>query len=214
MRLQLALDFTTIEDSIKILEEVKDLIDIVEIGTPFLLQDGLKAVRRLKEAFPDLTVLADLKLMDAGAQEAEMAFDAGADLITVLGVSDDSTIRGTVDVAERYDKEVLVDMINVKDIKQRAIELDQLGVDYLCVHTAFDLQSTGKNPLEELRTVSELVNKSKIAVAGGVKMETLQQIVTMNPDLIIVGGSITGKKNKREAAAEMKAVIENRVQGV
>ena len=84
MKLQLALDFATIEDSIKILKEVNEVIDIVEIGTPFLLQDGLKAVRKIKGAYPALTVLADLKVMDAGAHEARMAFDAGADIITVL----------------------------------------------------------------------------------------------------------------------------------
>lgn len=209
MRLQLALDFISIEEAKKVLKEVEDVIDVVEIGTPFLLQDGLRAVSKIKNAFSNLTVLADLKVMDAGRHEAKMAFDAGADIITVLGVSDDETIKGSVHVAKEYGKEVLIDMINVKDIENRAVELDQLGVDYLCVHTAFDVQSLGLNPLEELSMVSKVVKYAKTAVAGGVKMETLGQIVLMNPDLIIVGGSITSKDDKRVAAIEMKELIRN-----
>ena len=101
-------------------------------------------------------------------------------------------------------------MINVKDIESRAIELDQLGVDYICVHTAVDLQSKGKNPLEELSVVSGIVKKTKTAVAGGINKETLQQIVAMNPDLVIVGSSITGKEDRFKAASEMKELMNKR----
>ena len=76
MELQLALDFISIEDSIELLKEVGDSIDIVEIGTPFIVKDGMRAVREVRRAFPDLKILADLKIMDAGKEETACAVEA------------------------------------------------------------------------------------------------------------------------------------------
>lgn len=78
VELQLALDFISIEDSIELLKEVGDSIDIVEIGTPFIVKDGMRAVREVRKAFPNLKILADLKIMDAGKEETACAVEAGA----------------------------------------------------------------------------------------------------------------------------------------
>ena len=79
MRLQVAFDLLSLEEVLALLEEVHDLVDIVEIGTPLILKEGIQAVSKVKECYPDQVVLADLKIMDAGALEAEIGFDAGAD---------------------------------------------------------------------------------------------------------------------------------------
>lgn len=207
MRLQLALDFIDIEGALHILRDVKEVIDIVEVGTPFIVRFGLKPVIEIKKEFPDLTVLADLKIMDAGAHEAQMAYDAGADIVTVLGVADDATIKGTIEVAKKENKEVLIDMIAVKDIETRAIEIDAMGADYICVHTAFDVQDQGLNPLEELELVGKVVKNAKTAVAGGIKTETLKKIIPFSPAIVVCGGGITSKKDKYAAAKEMKDLM-------
>ena len=81
-------------DGLFILGKVIDYIDIIEIGTPFVYEYGMQAVRTMKEHFPDKEVLADMKIMDAGFYEAEEALKAGADYVTVLGVTDNLTIQG------------------------------------------------------------------------------------------------------------------------
>lgn len=207
MKLQVALDFIEISSAIKLVQELQGIADIIEIGTPFIIKDGIKAVTEIKKVSTDMLVLADLKIMDAGEHEARIAFEAGADIVTVLGAADDATIHGTVNEARKHNKKVMVDMIAVHDIKKRAVEIDKTGVDYICVHTAFDIQATGKNPLEELNIMREVVGNSKIAVAGGVKPDTLQQIVVYNPEIIIVGGAITGKTDKRAAALGLKEIM-------
>ena len=116
------------------------------------------------------------------------ASEAGADIITVLGVSDDATIKGAVAEALKQGKQVMVDMINVKDIESRAVEIDALGVDYICVHSGYDHQAEGKNSFEELVAIKRVVKHAKTAVAGGIKMETLPEVIQANPDLVIVGG--------------------------
>ncbi|MFK7679643.1 3-hexulose-6-phosphate synthase [Priestia megaterium] len=207
MELQLALDLVNISEAKEVVQEVQEYIDIVEIGTPVVINEGLKAVKEIKEAFPSLKVLADLKIMDAGAYEVMKASEAGASIITILGATDDSTIKGAVEEAKKQGTQILVDMINVKNLEQRAKEVDALGVDYICVHTGYDLQAEGETPFDHLQTIKRVVKNAKTAVAGGSKLNTLPEIVQSQPDLVIVGGGITSEKDKRNVAEEMKKVV-------
>ncbi|WP_129707368.1 3-hexulose-6-phosphate synthase [Priestia megaterium] len=207
MELQLALDLVNISEAKEVVQEVQEYIDIVEIGTPVVINEGLKAVKEIKEAFPSLKVLADLKIMDAGAYEVMKASEAGASIITILGATDDSTIKGAVEEAKKQGTQILVDMINVKNLEQRAKEVDALGVDYICVHTGYDLQAEGETPFDQLQTIKRVVKNAKTAVAGGIKLNTLPEVVQSQPDLVIVGGGITSEKDKRNIAEEMKKVV-------
>ena len=150
MKLQLALDTLSLEESISLVKEVEQYIDIIEIGTPFLLEEGMKAVRIMKKEFPSLEILADTKIMDAGELEADLAFRAGADYITVLGVTDSLTIVACLETAARYGKTVVVDMICVEHMKERIEELETLGPVALAVHTGVDQQRAGRTPLDDL----------------------------------------------------------------
>lgn len=98
-------------------------------------------------------------------------------------------------------------MINVKDIESRAKEIDALGVDYICVHTGYDLQAEGKNSFEELTTIKNTVKNAKTAIAGGIKLDTLPEVIQQKPDLVIVGGGITSAADKAETASKMKQLI-------
>lgn len=207
MRLQLALDIYDIPESLEILKELADVVDIVEIGTPMVIREGVRAVKAVKDAYPELCVLADLKIMDGGEMEAKMAFDAGADIVTVLAAAEDTTIKNVVEVACEYGKEVMADLIAVKDLESRAAELDQFGLDYLCVHTAFDIQHTGQSPLNDLKTVKSVLKQTKAAVAGGVKLSTLAEVAAQKPDIVIVGMGITGQQDKKSVALQMKDII-------
>jgi 3-hexulose-6-phosphate synthase len=208
MKLQLALDLVNIPEGIELVKEVQEHVDIVEIGTPIVINEGLHAVKAMKDAFPSLEVLADLKVMDAGGYEVMKASEAGADYITILGVSEDATIRGAVEEAKKQQKKILVDMIGVKDLEIRAKEVDALGVDYICVHTGYDLQAVGQNSFEDLRTIKRVVKNAKTAVAGGIKLNTLPEVVKAEPDIVIVGGGITGESDKQSVAREMKKIIQ------
>src|SRR5437868_10835136 len=117
MKLQLALDLVNIPEAKELVREVEAYIDVVEIGTPVVINEGLRAVKEIKEAFPNLRVLADLKIMDAAGYEVMKASEAGADIVTVLGASEDMTIKGAVEEARKQGKQILVDMISVKNLE-------------------------------------------------------------------------------------------------
>ena len=204
MKLQAALDTLTLQECIDLLKETDGYIDIAEVGTPFIIEEGMVPVKTFKEQFPNIEVLADAKIMDAGEYEADKCFEAGADIVTVLGVSHDVTIEGCVRSAKKHGGKIMVDMIAVQDLAARTIEIDQMGVDYICVHTAFDVQASGKDPLDELKVVNSVIKNAKSAVAGGVKLQTIDAIVEEGAEIIVVGGAICNAPDRQAMAKEMK----------
>lgn len=204
MKLQIALDTLSLEECIILLEQTKGNVDIAEVGTPFIIEEGMRPVRELKKRFPEIEILADTKIMDAGELEASSAFKAGADIVTVLGVSNDETILGAIKAAKQHGGKIMIDMIAVKNLVERAKEIDAMGVDYICVHTAFDVQKSGKDPLDELKMINKVICNAKSAVADGVKLSTIDEIVEEGAEIIVVGGAICNAENKSETAKEMK----------
>ncbi|EGG95750.1 3-hexulose-6-phosphate synthase [Staphylococcus warneri VCU121] len=210
MKLQLAIDLLNKEEAAKLAQEVEEYVDIVEIGTPIVINEGLPAVELLSKSISKAQVLADLKIMDAADYEVSQAVKFGADITTILGVAEDASIKAAIEEAHKHNKELLVDLIAVQDIEKRAKELDEMGADYIAVHTGYDLQAQGQSPLENLRKIKSVIKNSKVAVAGGIKPDTIESIVAENPDLIIVGGGIANADDPKAAAKSCRDAIEGR----
>ena len=110
--LQVALDLLNEHRAIKIADEsVKGGADWIEAGTPLIKSEGMDIVRKLKQRFPNKTLVADMKIMDTGGLETEMAAKAGADVVCVLAASDDSTIVDALKSARKYGTKIMVDLI-------------------------------------------------------------------------------------------------------
>ena len=210
MKLQLAIDLLNKEDAAKLAQEVEEFVDVIEIGTPIVINEGLPAVELMSKSVSKPQVLADLKIMDAADYEVSQAVKFGADITTILGVAEDASIKAAIDEAHKHNKELLVDMIAVQDIEKRAKELDEMGADYIAVHTGYDLQAQGQSPLENLRKVKSVIKNSKVAVAGGIKPDTIESIVSEDPDLVIVGGGIANADDPKAAAKQCRDAIEGR----
>ena len=111
MKLQIAIDIANTETVLSIADAVHDVIDILEVGTPVIMKEGLAPVYRVKQKYPNLCVLADTKIVDGGAMECEDACKAHADIVTVLAMADNATIKEVVDTAHKFKKKVLADLI-------------------------------------------------------------------------------------------------------
>ncbi|UCB59082.1 MAG: DUF561 domain-containing protein [Thermoplasmatales archaeon] len=205
--LQVALDLLNEHRALAIAKDsVSGGADWIEAGTPLIKSEGMEIIRKLKELFPGKTLVADMKTMDTGALETEMAAKAGADIIVILAASDNSTIIDALKSARKYGSKIMVDLIGVKEKIKRSKELEKIGVDYLCTHVGIDEQMMGKNPLEILTSIVKNTN-IPIAVAGGINSETALEIVKAGASIIIIGGAITKAKDVKKATQQIKKVI-------
>ncbi len=192
VRLQLALD-GNLDSSLKVLQAVRPYIDIAELGTPLIYREGIAVAKRVRAMFPDLMILADFKIMDAGEEEAAIAFEAGCDLVTVLGVTQDATMRGALESARRYGKQIVVDLMGVPDLRTRVPALQSMGCHYLAIHLAHDLQSAaGASPVDHLQQLRQQLPSAELAVAGGIGPAILDAVLQLHPAIVIVGSAITG----------------------
>ncbi|OYT40450.1 MAG: orotidine 5-phosphate decarboxylase [Desulfurococcales archaeon ex4484_58] len=194
--LQIALDIPDIYKALEIGVKISSNLGCkniwLEAGTPLIKSWGKVGVRLLK----DLTkcfVVADSKTMDTGALEAEIFYNAGADVFTVLGLADNSTIREALNKAREYDKLLMVDLINHPKPYERAIELDKLGVDIILYHVGIDVQMKRgisiTHLIDELKRLRSEIN-SKLAVAGGIKHGEARRFIDIGVDIVVVGGAI------------------------
>lgn len=206
--LQVALDMMQLKRSVGIAQEaVEGGADWIEVGTPLIKSEGTEAVRTMKRTFPGRRIVADTKTMDTGAFEVEIMAKAGADIVTVLGLAEDSTISEAVESGRKYGTEIMVDMINVPDKVRRAKEVEKLGVAYICLHMGIDTQMRGEEaPVDILREIVRAVSVP-VAVAGGITADTVPEYINAGAYDIIVGGGITKTDDIRGAAANMKKAM-------
>ena len=203
---QMALDSLDFDGTVALATKVAPHVDILEIGTPCIKHNGIKLLEVLRAKFPNNKILVDLKTMDAGFYEAEPFYKAGADICTVLGTADIGTIKGVIDVANKYGKKAQVDLINVVDKKARTIEVAKLGAHIIGVHTGLDQQAAGQTPFNDLGMVAGLNLGVDISVAGGVKAATTQQVKDAGATIIVAGAAIYGAADPAAAAAEITAI--------
>lgn len=206
-KLQLALDLLEIDRAIRIAEETSGYIDWIEAGTPLIKSEGMAAVRAIRQAFPDRTIIADMKTMDTGAIEVEMAAKSGADIVVMLGSADDSTIVDAVRSARKYGVALMADLLSADNPVDRAKELEELGIDYICVHVGIDQQMKGMDALDILGKVVDVVD-IEVAVAGGLTPETAASSASAGADIIIVGGAITRSDDAAAAAHAIRDAID------
>jgi len=211
-KLQLALDFVELEDALALLEKVHSFVDIFEVGTPTLIRYGVEAVRRIKQAYPRKPVLADLKIMDAGEGEARLGFEAGANIVTVMAVAHDETIRGAVRAAAKFGGQVMADLMSVPSLAQRAQEVEQLGCHLVCVHAATDAPERSEQAFQNVRLLRSRLPKAQIAVAGGIDAGSAKAACESGADILVVGGAILKAKDQLEAARTLHQICAASVQ--
>ncbi|WP_059054555.1 3-hexulose-6-phosphate synthase [Paenibacillus senegalimassiliensis] len=202
MMIQLALDRLTIEEALKLGELTEEHVDWLEVGTSLIKEYGMDSVRRMKERFPDKTLLADMKTIDNAKYEFELCFAAGADVVTVMGVSPLATVETCLQTAQSLGKKVMIDLLNTTpEQQQRLFQLASQDV-YYCEHVSKDEQEVSgkRNDL----AVASYAPDVKVAVAGGISMDSLPGLVVKQPEVVIIGSAITKAADPQGAAKAFK----------
>jgi len=136
---QLALDFSTIEEALAAAEiGVRAGVDVLEAGTPLIVAQGAGAIGQLARAFPQMPVLADYKTMDSGFKNVLITEKQGGHYMTVCANAADETVKSAIAEGKRTGIKVVVDTIGVKDQVARVRLCLEWGVDMIYLHFAAD----------------------------------------------------------------------------
>ncbi len=205
--LQCAMDYISLPPALAMSLKVAPEVDIIEIGTPLCKAAGLEAIRSIREVLPDKLILADFKSPDVGGLEAKMAFDAGADMMTVIGGAALATVESALEAARVAGKEMLMELTGVRDIVARAREWRQIGVERIVYHRGWDEQAFNRQWVEEDRTtIRQLIDMGyKVTVTGGITVNTLSFFQPLDVSVVICGRGIREAADPRQAAGEFHA---------
>ncbi len=199
-KIQISIDVIDLKEALDLARaSVKAGVDWLEVGTPLLLAEGLHAVRAFRREFPDTPIVVDLKTMDGAGLEAEMMFKAGGDMVVVMGQAHDASIIEQVKMAQRYGKEVMCDVMLCPDKAGRARQAQDMGVDFIIVHTGFDERNMipGLSPLDDLPAILDAVDIPVQAV-GGLSVPQAIQTLQMGAEIVVFGAPlvISGREFK------------------
>jgi len=195
---QISLDIINIEEALDTAAmAIRAGVDWLEAGTPLILAEGLHGVKRLREAFPQVPIVADLKTMDGGYLEAEMMFKAGATHVVVMARAHEETIKCVVQAGKDFGGKVMGDNLACEDMVSAAKMLEDLGCDYIVHHIGYDerrgIAAKGlrmPSPLDQLR---EVVNAVQVPVqaVGGLTLEQVVQCPAYGAPLVVLGAPVT-----------------------
>ena len=206
-KLQVAIDLLTIEDALALAAKVAPYVDIIELGTPLIKNMGSAVITAMKNAHPDKLVFADLKTADAGELEADIAFKAGADLVTVMGAAGNATIIGAVKAAKAHGKGVVVDTIGYPDRVKRAQEVIGLGVEFVELHAGLDEQWTAGYSIQVL--IDEAARAGvPVSIAGGVNIDNVTAVIKAGAQVAVAGAAIYGAEDPAAAAKALREAID------
>lgn len=207
--LQVALDYISLPPALVMAALVAPEVDILEIGTPLCKAAGLQAIRGIRELCPDKLILADFKTPDVGGIEAAMAFDAGADMVTVIGGAALPTVQQAYNVARERGKEMLMELTGVRDILERAAVWRKIGVDRIVYHREWDAQTAGRMWEEaDKTTIRRLIDMGyRVTITGGLTLEYLPFFADLPAAVLICGRSIREQPDPRASARQIRQAI-------
>ena len=197
---QVSLDLTDLEEAISTARlAVRAGVDWLEAGTPLLLAEGLRAVKRLRAEFPDHPIVADLKTMDGGYLEAEMMAGAGATHVVVMARAHPATIRQVVRAGKDFGVKVMGDDLACDDKVSACRMMQDEGVDFIVHHVGYDERRDARvlaarggiapSPLDELKGIVEAVSIPVQAV-GGLSLEQAVQMPLHGAPLVVLGAPL------------------------
>ena len=195
---QISLDLTNIDEALETAAmAMRAGVDWLEAGTPLILAEGLHGVKKLREAFPGVPIVADLKTMDGGYLEAKLMATAGATHVVVMARAHPETIKCVVKAGIDFGVSVMGDNLGCPDMVGAAKWLEGLGCDYVIHHIGYDerrgVVAQGlcmPSPLDQLK---EVVNAVKIPVqaVGGLTLEQAIQCPAYGAPLVVLGAPLT-----------------------
>jgi bifunctional enzyme Fae/Hps len=202
--LQISLDAPELEKQKKLLAQLpgSDRI-IIEAGTPLIKRYGTKVINEIRQVAKDAFIVADLKTLDVGKVEVDIAYEDTADAVVAAGLAPPETLDSVVHEARRLGIYGVVDMLNVEDVLGKLKSMKEFP-DIVILHRGIDQESGRTCGLERIKIIRQAFPNKKflIAVAGGIVPETAKEALEQGADILIVGRYVTQSRDVERAVRD------------
>ena len=200
--IQIALDQTQLEPALKVAENVANYVDVIEVGTILAFGAGIDAVRQLRKAHPNHILVCDLKTTDGGAILAKMAFEAGADWLTVSAAAHIATVAACKKIADEFQREIQIELYGHWTLED-AKAWRALGIKQAIYHRSRDAELAGvgwtDEDLNKMRKLSEL--GLELSITGGIVPEDIHLFAGISTKTFIAGRALASESGQEVAAA-------------
>jgi len=207
MKLQISFDSLDLDYNIERAQQVAEYADIIEVGTLPLFKHGTAIIEKFRETFPQKTLFADTKIIDRGRDVVSIMSQSGADWISVMAGTNKDVIHAVCSKAHDVNRKVFMDLLDASTPGQEALEAKTLGVDALLFHQPYDVQDMVSflEQWEMIRGNTTL----PIYVSASINRETIDQVIALQPDGIVIGSAIVESKDPQAEAAYFLEKIKN-----
>ncbi len=212
---QLSLDLIDLDEAMRTAEmALRAGVDWLEVGTPLIIAEGMRGVRELRARYPEVPIVADLKIMDGGWLEAEMAAKAGASMLVVMGQAHPETVELVAKAGRDFGAKIMGDNMAMPDPVAGAKRLEELGCDYVIHHIGFDMRTLRRErgiqaptPLDRLREVVNAVSVPVQAV-GGLTIEQAIETPAYGAPLVVIGAPLAIEAHKfKTSSGDIEGIL-------
>lgn len=208
--LQIALDNDTLEQAFNSLSGgLAEAVDIIEVGTMLMLQEGAKAITMIRNAYPDKKMVADFKVMYINF--AKKILERGAEYATCLSACDD---REKAKILAAAKEKGLGQKIQIECYGAGApISDDQIakwkemGFEQIIFARPHDRrdQPWGKADYDDIKKLCDM--GWEVTVTGGMTYDDIDAIAGLPIHAIICGRSVRNAPNPCEEAKRIQAKL-------
>ncbi|CAM3545448.1 3-keto-L-gulonate-6-phosphate decarboxylase SgbH [Vibrio aerogenes CECT 7868] len=200
--IQIALDQTSLPSALEVARRVENFVDIIEVGTILAFADGMNAVSTLRQLHPDHILVCDMKTTDGGAILARMAYEAGADWMTVSAAAHIATIGACKKVADEFNGEIQIEIYGNWTMEDAKAWVD-LGITQAIYHRSRDAELAGvgwtEADIEKMRQLSEL--GLALSITGGIVPQDIHLFEGIKAKAFIAGRALAGETGQETAEA-------------
>jgi|SRR5579862_2867104 len=205
MKLHISYNLTDLDKALTLAEQTASYADILGIGSLLIMKEGVNAIKKFREIFPDKELFAELHIIEKGEESVTMMAQAGANYVSVLAGAHLSTIKKAVEAAKQFEVNIALDLLDAQSVGQSALDAKTIGA-HMIVLQRYHAEEDATEIENGWRDVKDNT-KLPIFITGKIDDETIEQIINLKPQGIMIGTAITKADNPAQKAAYFRSLL-------
>lgn len=202
-KLSVSLEFLHLENALFCAEQsVSAGVEILEIGSTLLKSTGLTSIKVLRERFPNVTLVADMKVQNNIASEIKAIVDAGANSITISGSASPDVWKESIDIASEYNVEIILDFRDIVQPQEYITENIPEKINIVM----FSLKQNGNIAFSLLQKATSSLT-IPVAVRDVQEEDDIAEAISLGASIISVSFCDAKEKNIQEAVKKIQKIL-------